>query len=64
MHEFVEVFGLNSVKTPLNTIHINLASETMLRTVQETIPECHSAFSLKTNTYYKDKEIREVVVYV
>jgi len=36
------------------------ASLTMLRTVQELNPEYHIVFSLKTNTYHKDREISEV----
>jgi len=36
------------------------SSVTMLRTVQELNPEYHIVFCLKTNTYYKDKEILEV----
>ena len=55
-----------AIYQPLNSIspRTNPASVTMLRTVQENIPEYHLLFTLKTNTYFEDKEISEVMLCV
>ena len=46
----------------MSTVRNSVSSVTLLRVVQEAMPEYHLLFTLKTNTYFKDKEISEVML--